>query len=44
MLWSDEGEAFIFDQLQDYSDHVLIRQKSQQLSGEAAMPDSVISR
>ena len=30
-----EDEASISDKLQDYSDHVLIREKSQLLAGEA---------
>ena len=33
-----EGEASISDKLQDHPNHVLIRQESQQLAGEAAMP------
>ena len=39
-----EGEASISDKLQDHPNHVFIRQKSQQLSGEAAVPHSVMSR
>ena len=39
-----EGEASISNKLQEHSSHVLIRQKSQQLTGEAAVPDGVISR
>ena len=39
-----EGEASILDKFQDHPDHALIREKSQQLASEAAMPDSVISR
>ena len=38
-----EGEASISDKLQDHLGHVLI-QKSQQLAGEATVPDSIISR
>ena len=38
-----EGEASILDKLQDHPNHVLIRQKSQQLAGEAMVPDSVKS-
>ena len=38
-----EGEASIFDKLQDHLDHVIIRKKSQQIAGEAAVLDSVIS-
>ena len=39
-----EGEASILDKLQDYPNHVFIWHKSQQLAGEAAVPDSVINR
>ena len=38
-----EGEASILDKFQDHPNHVLIRQKSQQLAGEAMVPDSVTS-
>ena len=43
-ITNGESEASISNKLQDHPNHVLIRQKSQQLSGEAAVPDSVISR
>ena len=39
-----EGEASTSYKLQDHPNHVLIRQKSKQLAGKAAVPDSVISR
>ena len=39
-----EGEASVLDKLQDHPDHVLIRQKSQQLAGKASVPDNAISR
>ena len=38
-----EGEISIPDKLHDHADHVFIRKKSQQLAGEATVPDSVIS-
>ena len=39
-----EDEAFMSDKLQDYPNHVLVRQKSEQLAGAAVVSDSVISR
>ena len=38
-----KGETSIPDKFHDHTNHVLIREKSQQLAGEATMPDSVIS-
>ena len=38
-----KSEASTLEKFPDHPDHVLIREKSQQLAGEAAMPDSVIS-
>ena len=38
-----EGEAFVPGKLHNYSNHVLIRYKSQQLAGKATVPDNVIS-
>ena len=40
----DESETPISEKLQDYQNHVLIRQKSQQLAGETAVPHSDTSR
>ena len=37
-----KGETSIPDKFHDHTNHVLIREKSQQLAGEATMPDSVI--
>ena len=39
-----EGEAFIPVKLQDHSDHMLIREMSQQLTIEAAVLDIALSR
>ena len=39
-----KSEASISDKLQDCLNHMLIRHKSQQLAGKAAVPDSVIRR
>ena len=41
---SGEPKASILDELQNYPDYVLIREKSQQLAGEKAVLNSVISR
>jgi len=47
-MWSsfaisgDEGEAAISNHLHDHVDHVSIRQQSQQLAGETAMPYTVV--
>ena len=38
-----QGEASVPNKFHDHSDHVLVRQKFQQLSGDATMPDNVIS-
>ena len=38
-----EGKASISDKLQDHPNHVPTREKSQQLAGETAMPDRVIT-
>ena len=32
---TSQGEAFVPNKFHDYPDHVLVRQKSQQLAGEA---------
>ena len=37
-----EDKTFIQDKVLDHADHVFIRKKSQQLIGEATVPDSVI--
>jgi len=37
-----KGKAAIFNHLHDHADHVSIRQQSQQLAGEAAVPYSVV--
>ena len=37
-----KGETSIPDKFHDHTNHVLIREKSQQLAGKATMPDSVI--
>ena len=42
-LTGGEDEAFISDNLQNHTNHVFIRKQSQQLAGEAAVPDSVIT-
>ena len=39
---SCKGEASVADQLHNHADHVLVRQKPQQLAGEATVLDSVI--
>ena len=39
---SGESRTPVLDELYDHTDHVPIRQEPQQLSGEAAVPDSVI--
>ena len=38
-----ENEAYILDKFQNHLDYVLIREKSQQLAGEAVVADSVKS-
>ena len=38
-----KGEASVPNKFHDHLDHVLVRQKSQQLAGEATVPDSVTS-
>ena len=38
-----QGEASVPNKFHDHSDHVLVRQKFQQLSGDATVPDNVIS-
>ena len=40
---SVKDEASVPNKFHDHSDHVLVRQKCQQLAGEAMAPDSVIS-
>ena len=40
---SCHGEASVPNKFHDHPDHVLVRKKSQQLAGEATVPDSVIS-
>ena len=40
---SGQGEACVPNKLHDHSNLVLVRMKSQQLAGEATVPDSVIS-
>ena len=40
---SGQSGASVPNKFHDYSDHVLVREKSQQLAGEATVPDSVIS-
>jgi len=37
-----KGKAAISNHLRDHADHVFIRQQSQQLAGEAAVPSSVV--
>jgi len=37
-----KGEAAIANHLHDHADHVFIRQQSQQVAGEVAMPYSVV--
>ena len=37
-----EGETSIPDKLHDHTNHMLVREKPQQLTGEAAVPDSVV--
>ena len=39
-----ERKAPVLDKLHDHSYHVFVRQESEQLAGEATVPDSVISR
>ena len=39
---SCKGEASVADKLHNHTNHVLVRQKPQQLAGEATVPDSVI--
>ena len=38
-----KGETSVFDKLHNHFDHVLIRQKPQQLASKTTVPDSVIS-
>ena len=40
---SGQGEASVPNKFHDHPDHVLVRQKSQQLAGEDMVPDSVAS-
>ena len=40
---SGHGEASVPNKLHDHSDHMLVRQKSQQIAGETTALDSVIS-
>ena len=40
---SGQGETSVPSKFHKHPDHVLVRQKSQQLVGEATVPDSVIS-
>ena len=40
---SGQGKASVLNKFHYHPDHVLIRKKSQQLAGEATVPDSVIS-
>ena len=40
---SGQGEASVPSKFHDHLDHVVVRQKSQQLAGVATVPDSVIS-
>ena len=42
VVTSGENKASISDKLQDHPNHALIREKSQQLAGDSAVPDSVI--
>ena len=42
-MTSGHGEAFVPNKFNDHPDHVLDWQKSQQLAGEAAVTDNVIS-
>ena len=37
---SGQGEASVPNKFRDHPGHVLVRQKSQQLAGEATVPDS----
>ena len=39
---TSKDETLVLDKLHDYSDHVLIQQKSQQLADKATIPESVI--